>query len=225
LLLAVLGWSFALHGQASVPRWRIGWPWAARWSASAVMVVAALALGYAGLRQYAGETLFDEAHAPGIDKLARFTLVYRAHLVAPWERGIRAALPVAIEGVVQQRGAGAVPRYFVEEIDRLADRGARMSTAALVARVQYRLDIGAVDDPEFRALMADLHRGAERVAMVHALDARLAILHGDPKAALAAVALGRRYTQGSSNTPEEDILVRKELEELARKAQAMLAKP
>ena len=226
LVLAVIGWGFALHGQPSgVPRWRLAPPGFLRGGASAVAVVAALALGYAGLRQYAADTLFYDVKRFDLDASERFTLAYRAHLTAPWERAIRAALPVALEGVVQQHGAAAVPRAFVEAIDRLADEGARLCAAALVARIQYRLDIGAVDDAEFQALMTDLHRGSARVAMVYALDARLALLRGKPEMALAALARGRQFTQGSSSTPEVDVAVRRNFDELTRVAHSMLAKP
>jgi O-antigen ligase len=225
LLLAVLGWAFALHGHdRDATRWRIAVPAAARWSASALAGVAGVALCYLGLRQYAAETYYYEATRLDLGPSEKFDLAYHAYALDPWERAIRATLPIALESVLQQRGATTVPRALVEGIDRLADHGARMNTAALVARIRYRLDIGAIDDPEFQALMADLHRGSQRVAMVHALDARLALMHNDPTAALAAIALGRRFSQGSSNVPQIDQAVRRNLDELERTARSMLAK-
>jgi O-antigen ligase len=223
LFLAAVALGFVGQGQPQgFGQWRVRLPGPIRHGAIPISVVAMACLLFASHRQYEAEILLDRARAPGTDPVRGFEAMYQAYKLDPLERRVRTALPVMLDGLIRARGAASVPKSLIDEVNRAVDDGGHFNTSSLVARAQIQLETTRGDDPEFPQLLTDLKRGSARVAAAYAIEARWHIIHERYLAALAAIAEGRKYTEGVSAIPGADEAIKTNLNELERTALAAL---
>ena len=185
----------------------------------------AIAIVFLAWRQQQAWTFEDDAKFA--DPFNALQMDFRAYELNPLNRGARAALPVALDNLLQQQGY-APNRDLFDRLSKLADDGgARYNASALMARMQYLLNANQGNDPQFAGLLNDLGRDSNRVAGYHAIKARYELMHGDIDAALEDVRMGMEHPgstiNGTHDLPGPDQAIQGNLQALAVAAARMKA--